>query len=575
MTKNSALSPRDEYDNDTDDNNNNNNNISLALNSRTVARGDNPSVVDVGDDEDSTMLRISRDSQSLCPSLFCLSEVFQRLRNNWKVLVLGQILSFFLASAGAAQATLEFSCGLSVPTFTMSLVYVVVFSIHMPMLVSRRWHQWQCRILRRKHRRERLPTQEDDACDATNRYLPNGEHQGIGDDEDGVASATNNNNTSNNSSNSNTSNNHSSSNGNKLLLHASPLWYLLLAFVDVEANTITILGFKYTTLTSVTLFDALAIPSAMFLSRCIFFRSSRRYRTLHYVGVIVCMTGVVLNVLQDCEADSGGSDSNSAAIAGDTETIYEESAAIEEAVYPHKLRGDLCAILGGMMFGLNDVLTELTVSDQGDTTEYLGMVGFYGAIISMVQTYFLERDAIRDFFPGNAQGSTGGDDDFGEIEIDGAMEETCSASKALFLLVSFVVVINLAYAGRSRFLVISEATFFNLSLLTGDLWSVAFSVVAERIVPRPLFFAALTAVLSGVVFYEMAPSPAIEKQRGRALKSKTSDFGDDDDVVVVVDEGSSGNKYEKDGIVRNKFKDHNEPKTYLDSEIELNDVVIT
>jgi len=571
MTKNSALSPRDEYDNDTDDNNNNNNNtISLTSNSRTVARGDNPSVVDVGDDdEDSTILRISRERQSLCPSLFCLSKVFRRLRDNWKVLVLGQILSFFLASAGAAQATLEFSCGLSVPTFAMSLVYVVVFSIHMPMLVSRRWHQWQCRILRRKHRRERLPTQEDNACDATNRHHPNGEHQGIGDDEDGVASATTNNN----------NNSNHSSNGNKLLLHASPLWYLLLAFVDVEANTITILGFKYTTLTSVTLFDALAIPSAMFLSRCIFFRSSRRYRTLHYVGVIVCMTGVVLNVLQDYEADSGGSDSNGAGIAGDTtETIYEESAAIEEAVYPHKLRGDLCAILGGMMFGLNDVLTELTVSDQGDTTEYLGMVGFYGAIISMVQTYFLERDAIRDFFPGNAQDSSRGDDFFGEIEEDGATEETCSASKALFLLVSFVVVINLVYAGRSRFLVISEATFFNLSLLTGDLWSVAFSVVAERIVPRPLFFAALTAVLSGVVFYEMAPSPAIEKQHGRALKSKTSDFGDDDDdddVVVVVDEGSSGNKYEKDGIVRNKFKDHNEPKTYLDSEIELNDVVIT
>jgi solute carrier family 35 protein F1/2 len=71
----------------------------------------------------------------------------------------------------------------------------------------------------------------------------------------------------------------------------------------------------------------------------------------------------------------------------------------------------------------------------------------------------------------------------------------------------------LSYAGGSRFLMISEATFFNLSLLTGDLWSVTFSVFAERIVPRPLFFVALVFVLSGVVLYEMAPSPASEKEQ--------------------------------------------------------------
>lgn len=68
----------------------------------------------------------------------------------------------------------------------------------------------------------------------------------------------------------------------------------------------------------------------------------------------------------------------------------------------------------------------------------------------------------------------------------------------------------LCYLGGSFFLQISEATFFNLSLLTGDLWSVAFSVIAEKIIPGVLFFVALMFILSGVVLYEMAPSPVLE-----------------------------------------------------------------
>ena len=51
------------------------------------------------------------------------AELLQHLKNHWKVLLLGQVLSFLLASAGAAQATLHLECGLNAPTFTMSVVY--------------------------------------------------------------------------------------------------------------------------------------------------------------------------------------------------------------------------------------------------------------------------------------------------------------------------------------------------------------------------------------------------------------------------------------------------------------------
>ena len=70
--------------------------------------------------------------------------------------------------------------------------------------------------------------------------------------------------------------------------------------------------------------------------------------------------------------------------------------------------------------------------------------------------------------------------------------------------------------GVYRFLMPSEAPFLSLSLLTGDIWSVVFSIVAERIIPNPLFFVALAFVLSGVLLYEMAPHPIVEDHMASA-----------------------------------------------------------
>jgi solute carrier family 35 protein F1/2 len=168
------------------------------------------------------------------------------------------------------------------------------------------------------------------------------------------------------------------------------------------------------------------------------------------------------------------------------------------------------------------VLTEVTVT-SGDTTEYLGMIGLFGFCISFVQSLVLEQDDIRKFF-GNKESDNGEDD----IDSDSSVT-MCSLPIGFLLLFSFVGVTMLSYIGASRFLIISEAAFFNLSLLTGDLWSVVFSVVAERIVPQPLFFAALASVLSGVVLYEMAPSPAPEK----GIKYEENEDYTNDGIIML------------------------------------------
>ena len=65
--------------------------------------------------------------------------------------------------------------------------------------------------------------------------------------------------------------------------------------------------------------------------------------------------------------------------------------------------------------------------------------------------------------------------------------------------------------GTSCFLAESEATLLNLSLLTGDLWAIAFTVVVQRIVPPSMFWVALVLIFLGVIVYELAGSPIVER----------------------------------------------------------------
>jgi hypothetical protein len=102
----------------------------------------------------------------------------------------------------------------------------------------------------------------------------------------------------------------------------------------------------------------------------------------------------------------------------------------------------------------------------------------------------------------------------------------------------------------SRFLSMSESALMTLSLLTADLYSVIFTVVAEHIPPTGLFYLAFFLVVVGVVVYEMAPSPlgdaedlvmerGIELEKLQDFGSKkvqlswgSKDFGGDDDSSV-------------------------------------------
>lgn len=390
------------------------------------------------------------DMTSSSPFSRILSFCFQ-LKLHWKEIAVGQVFAFLLASTGALSSELS-NCSLSVPAFQIGLIYFLC-SFHLL-----RFRNVSYKSKKKDNETHRCTEQftDDNVTDTSCSRIPI-RRNSYSEQEQFTSSHLENMNIP-----------------YTARTQTSPLIYFLMAFLDVEANYVTYLAFRYTTLTSVTLLDALAIPSAMVCSRLLL---SRKYRFAHFVGSLICICGIGVNVLSD----------------------YDDTKDNMKSYQPHKLRGDILGIIGGLLYGLNDVLTERAVKHSGSVDEYLGFIGFFGLLICLVQSILLERDAIVDFFT----------QDYATEMENEADDATCSRSKGIGLLLAFAILSYLSYNGMSQFLIVSEATLLNLSLLTGDLWAVIFSVVAENITPPPLFWFALILVICGVILYESAPSPLL------------------------------------------------------------------
>ena len=192
------------------------------------------------------------------------------MKKKWKTLFIGQILSLLLAANGSANASLNFECGVSVPSFQVGLMYFIL-SFHLFFI--------------------RAPNDE----------MENGMHSFC---------------------------------GGRVATKGPPWFYVVMAFLDAQANFLTILAFRFTTLTSVSLIDALAIPSAMVCSRLIL---GRKYTGFHLLGVLICILGVTINILSDYHNDQQ-----------ENEDDEEGKSTSQRAL------GDFFAICGALLYGLND-----------------------------------------------------------------------------------------------------------------------------------------------------------------------------------------------------------------------------
>jgi len=412
------------------------------------------------------------------------------IASEWRVLLLGQLLSLLLTGSGAATATLHINCRFTAPAFQSLFLYKLL-NIHLIRLIMKEWRKKKDKLknklcIRTKHTVSIQGDCNDDNATASTNGTPLSSD--CSDEEDIVDGKITKSSSKEIDTDEQSDEPKYSLCFGLLPISASPWTYFILSFLDVEANYLTFLSFRYTTFTSISIFDSLSIPSAMLLSRLML---GRRYLAAHIAGASICMVGVVINVLSDYESP-------------------------EPDDYPKKVLGDFLAICGGIIYGLSAGLAENAVKNCGGQEEYLACLGIFGTVISAVQVLLFEKSDVANFFRREDLylDSMMFDDDTVPTD-DRVNTATCSRFTGIGLLFVYVFASYFQYVGVARFLSLSESALLKLSLLTGDLWAVLFSVVAEHIVPPPLFWPALALIISGVFIYEIAPSPIISHDESK------------------------------------------------------------
>ena len=464
-----------------------------------------------------------------------VSEGLRRFLAHWRILLLGQFLSVLLACSSALSASMHFECNISSPTFQTALVFSLM-SFHAFALVKK--NKFTAEEKTGLDSREDGQRRPQDGG-ATNAAL--GSSFSL-DSTDGQEDRRQ----------SNLSGIDEKDNGTESVIvlppgsHSMccgvlplnvPWWsYAIFAFILVEASYFTFLAYRYTTLPSCALLDNTNILAAMIGSRLIL---KRRYSWTHVLGAMICCIGVVLNLASDFRK------------AKEDPAMIDDDAALTEAEeYPRRMLGDFLSILGGLLVGLSDVLIELLLKDFVSIHEYLGSVGIWGTFIAAVQAIIMERTQIAKIFAGGEE-NTMTTKEIYESYPDDPFDapRTCSRNMAMSLVFGYAISTYLFNYSMTRFLSVSESALLTLSLLTADLYSVIFTVVAEHIPPTGLFYVAFVTVIVGVVVYEMAPSPLgnaedLEMESGIELEREKSYFGIND---VQLSWGSSRDKGGENG----------------------------
>lgn len=236
---------------------------------------------------------------------------------------------------------------------------------------------------------------------------------------------------------------------------AFPSWrYAVWALVDVEANLLVVMAFRYISVASLTLLDAFAIPSVLVLSRAFL---GSRYTVWHLVACLVCMLGLCLTVLSD--------------VAVGQSSFSQDGPA---------WFGDAAVLAGAALYGLSNVMQEGLLKQGHRRCEALGMLGLWGTLFSGAHAVLWEREAIR------------------EIHWDAA---------TVLCLVGFQLCLFSMYTLTSTLLLSSDAAFFNLALLTSDGYAWVYSCLVQHRRTTWTYVAAFVTTVTGLVMYHLQPDP--------------------------------------------------------------------
>mmetsp|Transcript_11911 Transcript_11911/g.32646 ORF Transcript_11911/g.32646 Transcript_11911/m.32646 type:complete len:238 (+) Transcript_11911:1-714(+) len=182
----------------------------------------------------------------------------------------------------------------------------------------------------------------------------------------------------------------------------------------------------------------------------------------HIVACFICILGLVLTVLSDT-------------MQSDAQPAPQGPAWL----------GDLMVLLSAALYSVSNVQQErlMKLSGSEGRSESLGMLGLWGSLISGVQAMLSERVALG---------------------------RCVWTPWTALLLVGYQLCLYAMYVLTSRFLLASDATLFNLSMLTSDVYSVLFAWKVEGQHLSRTYAAAFAATMSGVVIYNAQPATVVE-----------------------------------------------------------------
>jgi solute carrier family 35 protein F1/2 len=278
--------------------------------------------------------------------------------------------------------------------------------------------------------------------------------------------------------------------------------YLLLAVLDVEGNYLLVRAYSEgVSITSATLLDCFTIPNVMILSR-ICFRT--KFLANHVFGVVLCVMGLSVLVAIDATSKSSGSSS---------------------------LTGDILVIVATFFYAGSNVCQEYIVKSF-DIEEYLGMLGLFGAIISGCQSLALEHEQLHKLFAGTIDESPG------------------EMGKIVALYAGFTICLASFYLLSATFMRKADATLFNLSLLSSDVFGLLAGMFLFGQHLSPYYSFAFVLTIGGAVVYNMREavstmqSPgmpgAIENCDANGKTSKPHSRLDFERARVDVDGGGGG-----------------------------------
>lgn len=248
------------------------------------------------------------------------------------------------------------------------------------------------------------------------------------------------------------------------------LIYRFRTHTDVSACHWTVVkAYQFTSITSVMLLDCFTIPCVMVMT---FLLLKTRYNWRHLLGVLACLGGLAILVWSDAASNKEKSSSG-----------------------PSPIFGDILCLVGAFLYAVSNTGQEMCVK-RWSYSEFLAMIGIFGAPISFIQLMVLERHEI--------------------VGIGWNI-------KVISLVVGFALVLFTMYSITPYMMFISGSTLFNLSLLTSDAYAVIFGLFLFHSKLHWAYWIALSVIVLGLCLYNIKNEPASSEYDHRNSQPTNND----------------------------------------------------